>query len=158
LGRRCSTSISHGRGNVLLHSSRLRSVVAVGRTMPIHTKKAAGTALSVAQRRFMLFAPASPRCGQDSVAVQGRQVPMAWKPPTTLSSQPRTPQFICSPIETPIPQVCAKSRSLISHGSGSSKQARGALHRHDLPGLGVPNGHGGRSMLPESQQPLQRPP
>jgi hypothetical protein len=29
---------------------------------------------------------------------------------------------------------------------------------HDLPGRGVPNGHGGSNMLPESQQPLQRPP
>jgi hypothetical protein len=29
---------------------------------------------------------------------------------------------------------------------------------HDPLGLGVPNGHGGSSMLPVSQQPLQRPP
>jgi hypothetical protein len=28
---------------------------------------------------------------------------------------------------------------------------------HDLPGRGVPNGHGGSNMLPDSQQPLQRP-
>ena len=29
---------------------------------------------------------------------------------------------------------------------------------HDLPGRGVPNGHGGSNMPPDSQQPLQRPP
>jgi hypothetical protein len=32
------------------------------------------------------------------------------------------------------------------------------VRRHDLPGLGAPKGHGDSSMLPVSQQPLQRPP
>jgi hypothetical protein len=41
--------------------------------------------------------------------------------------------------------------------------ARPVVARHEarcqpLPGLGAPKGHGGRSMLPESQQLLQRPP
>jgi hypothetical protein len=32
------------------------------------------------------------------------------------------------------------------------------VKRHALSGLGAPNGHRGSSMLPDSQQPLQRPP
>jgi hypothetical protein len=40
--------------------------------------------------------------------------------------------------------------------NGRSERGQGS-HR-DLPGRGVPNGHGGSNMLPDSQQPLQRPP
>jgi hypothetical protein len=48
----------------------------------------------------------------------------------------------------------------LRNGRDGRKRRRGSgeCGRHDLPGLGAPNGHGGRIMLPESQQPLQRPP
>jgi hypothetical protein len=53
--------------------------------------------------------------------------------------------------------ACATSSQLLRSLGGAPLSAaqRG---RHDLPGLGVPRGHGGSSMLPPSQQPLQRPP
>ncbi len=37
-------------------------------------------------------------------------------------------------------------------------ECHASARRHDVPGLGAPKGHGGSSILPVSQQPLQRPP